>query len=1023
MFRKKVQYMVLTNTHLIRFKSQGKAAEVFPEIPGSMGRASGINHLRMGSGGSAPDTQLGSDPQSYMPLQNMVAVYKLDDGRPYFSIELANFDEARNSVLTMSMQLNDPRDSELWLSSIRAAVTKAKLTSSATFGQKAVEYAARCLEMEGDYDPSHFSMFTVAQRGSRHGPRSSTDDLGKLVSTVCYLVVGLHKIHLLPLPRPSKTGSNTSISEMSGTSYGIVNITSISAQSIDDSFQIIFRAPFQSAITLYLASSSATDIALCVRNAADFLRPLWVEQPFLWQVPKSLEEGILPIPPADVEDHACFDRTLTAYCVGYNINASTIRYTVNYECEDAPEFCLIEPNKSQRSKYTPIELLAVLRALRYNETFHSISFARARLDTLHNVKDLRGSEHFSWSSKSGQSIEKLPRLDQTPLLVQELQCLALKSSRLRRLDFSDCLSRKASSIQTGDRGSGLCEAIFPLCALQLTNVDWVTLVGVALTETDIEYLYASAVQKDCHFRAIELGRCSLSEDHMEFAIQSMLSQEATLECLDLSNNPARLSPASLGEQLGRFKRMRRLNLSRFSLNSGPLPVLPSGVLMDWRLEFLSLAGTTLNTESVDCLAGYLMSENSFTLRELHVESCQMSGDDVAALLESMTRGRKEPRNLHLYVSGNRLERGHKRLAKAISRSSTPTHLTMQSLEYSEEKSFRNLLQALASNTVLEYLDISRVSIPFDASNEACEMLKLVFEQNSALKELNISGEQAHLEAVTLGRGLCDAVRGLEKNTTLETLKIENQSLGLPGASALASVLQVNTSLRELHCESNEISLQAFTTLVNAVRDNKNLLYLPAMLKDRKWYSSKIDREVNNLLSPTGSHSPSSTRSSVKRALSNAVPGSRSSSSRSVDKAPLPSMTEQDARAALTSLAQTWDEEINRLAEYLTRNYRYVCGLPLGELGNTSSASRPPTAGALMGAIKSAMLEQTPTAEVDRQLGAVSLEDRDQGVALYGDDNNSDGIDGYRGQVEEADGEAEREEMDEVMTMGRKLSGR
>ena len=994
--------MVLTTTHLIRFKSQGRAAEVFPEIPASMGRSSSIHHLRMGSSSSGPEAQITSDPQAYLPLHNMVAVYKLDDGRPYFTIEIANYDESSNHIVTLDMQLNDPRDCTLWISIIREAVKKAKLATDTTFGQQALEYAARSVEADGDYDPAHFSMFTVAQRTVKVGPRSSTDDLGKLVSSVCYLVVGLHKIHLLPLPRPSRSGSGTSIAEMAGPSHGVVNITAINVQANDDSFHIGFRMPFQPPATLYLASTSVVDIALCVRGAVDFLKPLWIEQPMAWQVPKSLEEGFLPIPPADVEDYFCFDRTLTAYCRGYNIDPSNIRYSVNHDCEDAPEFSLIDPNKPKRRKYSSLEILAVFRALRYNESFHSISFRSVKLDNLYNIWDRSGSEHFSWSSKSGQSIS-LPRLDHTPLLVQEIQCLALKSSRLRRLDFSNSLPRKPTDVRPGERGSGICEAIYPLCVLQLTNIDWISLNGIALSLADIEYLYAAAINKDCHFRAVELGQCNLGDELMDFALQSISSQESTLECLDLSSNPARLSPSSLGEKLRKFQHIRRLNLSRFSLNSGPSPMLSANVLMTWRLEYLNLSGTPLNTESVDSLGAYLLSEHSSSLQQLHVENCHMGGADVAALLECTSANYVGPRHLHLFVSENRLERDHRRLAKAIANSRTPTHLTMSCLEYSEEKGFRDLLEALSTNAVIEYLDMSRVSIPFDASSETCEKLKLVFESNTTLKELDISGEQAHLEPVTLGRGLCEAIKGLEKNKALEVLRIENQTLGLPGASALASVIQVNTALRELHCEGNEVSLQAFMTLVNAVRSNTTLLYLPAMMKDRAWARSKVDRELFNVLSPTGgtgssTPSPTSTRSSMKRALSNSLGGSRSLSSRSIDKtSTLPSVNEKGMRDAASSIDRTWDQEIDRLAGYLSRNYSLVSGLPMpgGDdslTGDTAGGdtSRPHTSGTLMDAVKKTMLEgNTPQAEIDRQLGNLELDDTAAGENPQGPADEAD----------------------------------
>ena len=973
MFRKKIQYMVLTNTHLLRFKSRNKAAEVFPEIPASMGRTSSINHLRMSSGGSTSESHSGSDPHTSIPLHHIVAVYKLDDGRPYFSIELASYDEYSNSVFTQSMQLHDPHDSEVWLSSLYNAIAKAKVAKAAPPCQQAVEYAARCLESEGDYDPNHFSMFTVAQRTSKHGPRSSSDDLGKLVSSVCYLVIGLHKVHLLPLPRPMKSGSSTSIAEMSTTSHAIVTITAINVQEHDNAFHIAFRMPFQAPVMLYLASTSVTEVALYVRNAIDYLRPLWVEQPLDWRVPNSLDDAILPIPPVAVDDHFAFDRTLTAYCVGYNLDPSNIRYTVSSDCEDAPEFSLLEPNNPRRPTYSSLELLAVLRALRYNESFHSFAFRRTKLDSLHNVYDKQGSEHFTWSTRSGQVINKLPRLDQTPLLVQELQCLLLKSCRLRRVDFSDCITRKAADIHDNDRGSGICEAVFPMCALQVTNADWITLNGIAMSMLDIQYIHGATSKKDTHFRAVELARCGLDENSVEYAVNCLGQQESTLECLDLSNNPCKLNPSLLREHLGKFYSLRKLNLSRLALSFGSQPILSSGVLNNWKLEFLDLSFTVLNTESVDGLAVYLMSEKSSLLRQLHIENCQMSGEDVATLLESMYTNHARPRNLHLFVSGNRLERGHGKLVRAIARSNAPTHVTMQALEYNEGKSFRNLLQALSENNTIEYLDLSRVSIPFEASAEACETLRFVFEKNTALRELDISGEQAHLEAVTLGRGIVDAVRGLESNETLEILRIENQALGFPGASALASMLQINTSLRELHCEGNEISLQAFTTLVNAMMENRSLIYLPAMMKDRAWSRSKVDREINNLLSPTGSSSSVPARNSVRRAISNSLPGARSA--RILDKPqPQSKVSEQDVRAAVSSLEEMWEGEIDRLAGYLARNYSLASGMPLNDISNAQEdqGSRPTTAGTLATAIKNAMLDRTPTAELDRQLGDMSL---------------------------------------------------
>ena len=48
------------------------------------------------------------------------------------------------------------------------------------------------------------------------------------------------------------------------------------------------------------------------------------------------------------------------------------------------------------------ELLAIMRALRYNESFHSISFKDIDMHCLHGLHDIYGSEHVAWHNRSGE---------------------------------------------------------------------------------------------------------------------------------------------------------------------------------------------------------------------------------------------------------------------------------------------------------------------------------------------------------------------------------------------------------------------------------------------------------------------------------------------------------------------------------------------------------------------------------------------------------------------------------------------
>lgn len=990
MFRKRNTYLVLTHTHLLRFKTQARAAEAFASITTSLGRSNTNRHSRLSSNGSSIyENPVSTDSCTGIPLDQVVAIYNLDDGKPYFTIEIAHLDEESNQASTMSLQLNDPRESDIWLSSIRAAITKSRITEPVPPLRKTVEYLVRAVEAECDYDPNHFRLFKVVQRATKSGVRSSSEDLAKLTSNVCYLVIGFQKVHLVPLPRTAKASSNTSLSDLNSASYGITCLTSVAIQSCDDAFQLTFRIPLQQSSTWYLASSCVNDVALWLRQTAEFLRPTWLELPFQWHVPQALEDSLLPVPAPEEEDHLCFDRTLTAYCVGYNVDPSRIRYTVDYSCEDAPGFELLTPNNPRRSRYTVLELLAIMRALRYNESFHSIAFRNIDLSCLHGLCDQHGSEHLLWTTRSGTPL-KIPLKENSWLLVQEIQSLALKSKRLRRLDFTECLKRNpVDEDSLRDPGCGICEAIFPLCGQQLTNVDWIVLHGLNLAEIDIDYLYAAAIEKSCHFRAIDLGYCGLKDQSLKTVVQGLVYQEETFESIDISGNVARVNPDIIGRQIGRFQRIRKINLSNTQLCAGLEGIVESSTFLQWRLEDVTLSRTPLNDQSVTALATYLSDSKSSTLRTLQLDECQLSGKDVATILKAMASGRKSPRNLHLYVSENKLESHHDMLVQAIGRSLTPTHLTMQMLEYSKEQNFQNLICAFSTNTTLKYLDISRTSLPVDASEETCHLLQDMMATNNTLEELHISGEESHLEAVTLGAGFRNALKGLEKNKSIKIFRVEHQVLGLPGANTLASVLQKNSTLREVHCEDNQISLQAFTCLVNAMKTNTSVCHIPNMDRDRAWSRQRVDREVESLRESVSPITPTSTKTTVRRAFSGAMTGGRSFSGRGVEKAPAlpPGYTEQDVQAAVASLDQKWDMEVERLQRYLRRNYCLQHGISLTDASSTSPTlqhSKVAAEESLVRALEVARMDRTPKAEFDLQLGQESEDEAYSGKGAESD---------------------------------------
>lgn len=82
-------------------------------------------------------------------------------------------------------------------------------------------------------------------------------------------------------------------------------------------------------------------------------------------------------------------------------------------------------------------------------------------------------------------------------MYQEIQGIALKSLKLRRMNFANALPRRrpkdtfdaeTQEVVEKDPGCEIVAAILPLCREQLTNVTWLILSGIELGETDLDEL-------------------------------------------------------------------------------------------------------------------------------------------------------------------------------------------------------------------------------------------------------------------------------------------------------------------------------------------------------------------------------------------------------------------------------------------------------------------------------------------------------------------------------------------------------
>ncbi|KAI5803240.1 hypothetical protein EDC01DRAFT_628028 [Geopyxis carbonaria] len=923
LLRRKKEYFVLTNRELLRYKSEQKANEAF-----------GFGGINASVRPSSVATMMGDliiEQHKLVTMMNqVVAVYHPGgDAEVDSSVQVDYFEGGgvSSSGVPSSTVLvaASPTEAQLWIDRLRSVSLQARVESPPlAFPESTVEYIARRLESEKDYSPTHFQVFRVVQRSGKTTNRTnSIEDFQKMYSTICYLAIGIHKIHLVPYQRFTNQ-SITSISTVGTVSHAILNLTDLSLSHLDECFSLTFRSPCHNAQKWSLASADAPDIIQALRQSAEYLRPMWQIPPFSINIPESMKDEPLPdIPATPGDDLGGFDRTLSAYCTAYELDASNIVYAIQTDVEDSPRFVLYPPAHHRRHQYTDLEVLALLRTLRWNEWICSISFHGVSLQSLDRVYDNNGTEYEPRFLKGGRQINLKAGQGQKSLLVHELRALALYNGKLRRLDFSDCMKlRPESNNDEGamipglaEKACAIVEAIMPLCRRGLTNVDWLVLTGIELVEADLDWLVDAAASRLAHFRGIELARCALTERMLTVFLNALVTHENTLESLDLSGNPGRMHSPSLNNSMCYFPFLRKLNLSRLLRTSGVDAVLAAETLLRWRLEELNLSETKLNAESIDAIATYLASPRSDSLQHLALQQCGLTSKDVAVLMHSMKRSSKTPRSLHLYIGRNPLSQNASCFIECIRQGITPSHLTMQMVDYPKEEMFQELIRAFSVNNTLVYLDISKASLPYEAGEQTCAELGNMFARNTTLRELDISGEQAILESasIRLGSGLVKSLARLAENTTLEVLRIELQALGTPGAMELASLIAKNKTLRQLYCEMNEIHLQGFTAMVNSMQKNTTLTYLPRMDRDRAEHVRCLKEKLFQPICVTSGTQDKKVDKERKSSFRKGVKGKKVS------------FSEDDAlnlvgvEKSLMLLEEKWESEAQRLQGFLARN--------------------------------------------------------------------------------------------------------
>lgn len=95
------------------------------------------------------------------------------------------------------------------------------------------------------------------------------------------------------------------------------------------------------------------------------------------------------------------------------------------------------------------------------------------------------------------------------------------------------------------------------------------------------------------------------------------------------------------------------------------------------------------------------------------------------------------------------------------------------------------------------------------------------------------------------------------------------------------------------------------------------------------------------------------------------------------------LSDQDIKAALSLVDESWERQEYRLQQYLQRNYNLANGIPATLDVGDEEFERPSTATSLGKLVEKVQIESTPTVEKDLQLGGGPMASPPPTITLQG----------------------------------------
>ncbi|KAF9188797.1 hypothetical protein BGZ51_000321 [Haplosporangium sp. Z 767] len=839
-FRKdsKKEYLMLTNSSLLKYKSMEKAAKIFGNQ--SIWSSSSGHQLL-----TPQQTSLISKDHRLLILNSIVGIHIQQSPGSDIQIHIEYL--VSISSQPTSMHFTPGADQvEAWLRELRQGCNyhapQAGLIPKGTrqrqwvldklrddnisLPQSVAENDPTALTAGGmwrAYFKSQKIKGVPVQDGDSSGSKAPLE--GK----VMVIAVGKSFIHFMPHNLGNGSNKDDMKDERIIQQYPLLTIKAIQYLEKDDTFSLSFGTSLrQRTVVLTFASARAREIIIAIRARVESVR--WLYPQGRKGVTLFLSEALskpIPVPSKDYLPDLGFEELLRAECVAMNVDRRVFnnvkidgfKITVG-KTGDFPE---------KRRDYSVDEMKCLLRALRFNTTFKEISFRNISFAALQKPRTLKDG-----------TIRYGLRLD------KEFYELVMGNPKITSLDLHGC-NLETSTI--GSIGRALRDGYS--VGLRLEDLD---LYGNNASDgADVMTLAKGLVKHAGTLHGLDVGECQITGDGINQIMHAFVANpdvaSHTLETFGVEKNPeSKVNSFIFDMFLKHSMQLKSLNLSGLpSWSKSPILMAETLSSFSNSLTVLDLSGMSLHSTTLDELLSWISTPSFQSMELLKIEGCGLDGAQFAGILEDIGSSRNT--KVEVLAGRNLLSDGNdlpECLVTVLSSGDIATSLGLRQTCWSEP-ALRQLFVSLGQNWSLKKLDLSSVSLASnrDPDVETCKLLgQMLSSQSSRLEELYIQGEETLELTSRMGKNLLWSFQGIGQSRYLTKLDVRRNRFQDEGALTLAEALRVNQSIAWLDMDENDVTLEGFNAILSAFhqggteyvptgsrRYNSTLCYFEKPVKD------------------------------------------------------------------------------------------------------------------------------------------------------------------------------------------------